>query len=145
MRYFNLIFIVFPVIIGGFIYVLFRPTHLLLFAWFDWLGLTEAIITIRKLSSPFNNHISGFILYSLPTMLWTFSFAYTVGVLWEKPDEKYFRTLALALVFFTSLFSEISQAFEILPGVFDFSDLYANIIGFFMAFIFQLLFRRFNV
>jgi hypothetical protein len=110
---------------------------------FEFFRDDELVKILRTIFIPYSKYINGFTLYSLPTMLWTFSFAYMVSVMWTKKDEEKVKIFFLILVFLVSILSEIGQAFNIVPGVFDFSDVVANIFGFGFAFLLEFFLRNF--
>jgi len=101
---------------GGMIYLAFRDESLVMFRWFDKLGLLEAIHSMRKvtLSIP----IPDFVKYCLPDGLWTVSYILMVDALVEK--HKIIWALSLPLI---AIFLEILQGFRIIEGIFDWGDL----------------------
>lgn len=95
-------------LIGGFIYIAFRSTSLLMFKWFDILGLSNAIYTIRAGVSDYKI-ASSWILYSLPDGLWTLSYIIVMAALWDFDLCKHylivflFQSLLLFLKYFRHL------------------------------------------
>lgn len=105
--------------IGGLIYIGLRDKSLLMFTWFNYLGLTEHIDTIRNI---FNSEgVYGWIKNSLPDGLWLFSYMFLVDAIWNgsKSISAYIFIYYLP---FLALMSEILQYFGLLPGVFDWMD-----------------------
>ncbi|WP_241080666.1 hypothetical protein [Natranaerofaba carboxydovora] len=45
---------VFPLIIGGLIYIGFRPDTLLMFSWFQFLGIDSVVFVLRDYLSQFD-------------------------------------------------------------------------------------------
>ena len=61
-----------PMIIGAFIYVIFREKNLIMFSWFDSLGLNGIIDYLRLNLSKYN--IPSWILFNYPDGVWIYSF-----------------------------------------------------------------------
>lgn len=101
--------------IGGMIYLAFRDESLVMFGWFNSMGLHEAIQSMRSytLSIP----IPNFVKYCLPDGLWTISYILLVDALVER--HKIIWALSLPLI---AIFLEILQGFSIIKGIFDWGD-----------------------
>ena len=122
-----------PLMLGGAIYICFRPLNLLMFDWATGFGLQDTITHIRSSTQVYQSLISDFILFSLPTMLWTFSFTYAVSVIWRGGDNKNARVFFLCMVLLVSIFGEVAQSINLIQGTYDLLDLIANVTGFFLA------------
>ena len=107
-------------LIGGFIYIAFRTTSLLMFKWFDILGLSNAIYTIRAGVSDCKI-ASSWILYSLPDGLWTLSYIIVMAALWDFDLCKHY--LIVFFIPILAIVSEVFQAFGLVHGTFDLVDL----------------------
>ncbi len=106
--------------IGGFIYIGLRDKSLLMFDWFNHLGLSQHVEIIRGV---FNSEgVYGWVKNSLPDGLWLFSYMFLVDVIWNgsKSISAYIFIYYLP---FLALMSEILQYFELVPGVFDWIDI----------------------
>lgn len=128
---------VLPLLIGGLIYVLFRPLTLKMFNWFEYIGLLGSILEMR---SDFQNYIlfPDWFYYALPDGLWTYSFTTSFILIWRHSSSlKYWLTIPLSL----SIIPEILQYFNLLTGTFDINDLFLQIFGFFLSI---LLFNKKN-
>lgn len=114
-----------PLLLGGLIYVSFRSTTLLMFDWFDHLGLSDQITYLRRQVLQYrpNNDI---IIYSLPGALWVFSF---LGFVWVYPKESRRASMFAILVAFVSIGIEIMQIFSTNLGSFCFNDLFLNLVA----------------
>lgn len=112
--------------VGGLIYIFFRTDKLLMFSWFKRLGLSNLISYIRLFSDEFI--LPEWVIYSLPNALWTYSFMFSFVLLWKNSINLY-RYIWFALVFFISVGSEIGQLLKIVPGTFDFIDLFLCLIA----------------
>lgn len=107
-------------LIGGFIYIAFRTTSLLMFKWFDILGLSDAIYTIRAGVSDYKI-ASSWVLYSLPDGLWTMSYVIVMAALWDFDYCRHY--LIVLFIPFLAIASEILQVFGLVHGTFDWVDL----------------------
>lgn len=116
--------IVLPIILGGFIYIAWRKDTLLMFSWFQHLGLGSFVFRLRVYLSPFYEHIPKFVLYCLPDGLWVYSLTFFMGWLWKNSSK-------LAFMFWASIGSvlgiggELAQSFGIVQGCFELLDLFA--------------------
>lgn len=109
---------------GGMIYVLFRPQHLLMFDWIETIGLTDGINTMRERG---NILFPEWIIYSLPDGLWIFSYSLCIGSIWEFEIKKCIP--ALLMLPAISVFDEILQSLNMVPGTFDLMDIFAYSIS----------------
>lgn len=109
--------IIIPLLIGGLIYIGFRSKSLLLFKWFSLLSLEELInlyrLNVKSIELP------GFILYSLPDGLWSYSFLEFIGLFKVK--------LLVWMVVCLIISFEFLQLFSIIEGTFCFIDLTVNV------------------
>ena len=107
-------------VVGGMIYVSFRPTSLLLFHSLDFLGLSAGVDAWRDLVSGWQPH--EFIVYSLPGGLWAAAYILlTHGLLAYQPTT--LRVGIASLIPLTGIGSELLQRWGLLPGTFDIADL----------------------
>lgn len=118
------ILIFLPILFGGLIYVLFRSTKLLMFRWFEFVGIMPLILHLRI------HHVTlpGWVLFSLPDALWVYSLTLFVGILWYNGNKK-----RLLIIFLFSLAcgagTECAQYFHLIPGYFDIIDLCFQILA----------------
>lgn len=111
-----------PVIFGGLIYLTYRTNTLLMFGWFEKIGLSDFVGFLRSNKQLQDFSIPTWIKFSLPDALWLFSFTYILLILW---DFKVNRQSLFWLLFAPTigLFSEIGQLVGIVSGTFDLIDL----------------------
>lgn len=112
--------------VGGLIYIGFRDKSLLMFTWFNHLGLTEHIGTVRNI---FNSEgVYGWVKNSLPDGLWLFSYMFLVDVIWNgsKSVTSHVFIYYLPLL---ALLSEILQYWGVVPGVFDWIDVASYLLA----------------
>lgn len=112
---------------GSLIYLLFRPTSLLMFHWADQLGVTELIVSLRK-DVHFSDGINAWVVYSLPFSLWLVSGLFFVNGVWGKSNTKG-RIFWFWSIPVLSILSELAQNLRLLPGRFDPVDLVSIIIA----------------
>lgn len=105
--------------IGGLIYIGLRDKSLLMFDWFNHLGISQYVEIFRGL---FNSEgVYGWVKNSLPDGLWLFSYMFLVDAIWNgsKSISAYIFIYYLPIL---ALVSEFSQYFGLVPGVFDWID-----------------------
>ena len=123
---FRFLLIVIPLVIGGSIYIGWRPKTLIMFSWFEFIGILDIIISFREWLSSYQ--ITDWLLYWGPNGLWTFAFTSALAFIWlhEHSNHKY---LWLGLPFIFGLTMEVGQYFNLLHGTFCFGDIVAHILG----------------
>lgn len=109
-----------PLTIGSLIYLFYRPTTLLVFKWLNFTPvLKNYIIYLRPMVFiPLND----FIIYSIPTGLWSYSAQVTILKVWEK-DHNNYKLLWILIFIVMIYFSELGQLIGLIRGTFDIKDL----------------------
>ena len=125
-----------PVFIGGFIYLTYRTENLLMFGWFEKIGLYSLIDFLRNNEFLQKMNIPNWIKYSLPDALWLFSFIYVVLTLWSFQINRH-SIFWITLVPAIGLFSELGQLFGIIPGTFDVVDLFLLVLASILPFLIE--------
>jgi len=110
-----------PLIVGIFIYFLFRGV--------PFLGL-HSVLNISK-----NNILIVFLLFNLPDGLWLYAFLSVINQIWGESKKGLFW---LITVFILTISSEFLQRLHIIPGTFDWLD----IITYSLTFLIFNLFHR---
>jgi hypothetical protein len=118
-----------PLGIGGAIYLLFRSKGILIFQIADAVGLGTGIEAARLVARPLNSYMHGFVLYSLPTALWAFSFLFCIVTIWRHHLKSAGAICIVLLTISVVIGMELAQAANLLSGRFDAADLYANVMG----------------
>lgn len=121
---------------GGLIYVVYRDKSLLMFDWFDYLGISNAVEGFRNLFQV--ESVYGWVKYSLPDGLWIFSYMFIVDAIWDK--EK--NTVSMIFLWglpIVAVLSECFQYFGLLPGVFDWMDMASYLFAIALFLIIKLL------
>lgn len=107
-------------LVGGMVYLLFRPRTLLLFAVLDKLGFGETIGRWRMAVSAVS--LPEFVLYSLPNGIWVISYVLVIdGVFSSSPVATRLRWASVIPVL--GVGSELLQGVGVMPGTFDWADL----------------------
>lgn len=114
-------------LIGSIIYILYRPTSLRMFAWFDAIGLHSCIETLRLVAVGSEKYIPEWIIKSLPFALWVSSSQFYIDAIWgdtKSLSQKFF----LWFIPVTAIGAELAQIPHWVSGMFDPKDLLAIVI-----------------
>lgn len=122
--------------IGGLIYVVYRSKSLLMFDWFNSIGLSNIIDRLRNLFQ--GDGIFGWVKYSLPDGLWIFSYLFILDAIWDG-ERNVISMIFLWGLPIVSILSEFLQLYGILPGVFDWIDLASYLLAIILFLIIKLL------
>lgn len=109
------------IVFGGCIYVLWRSESLVMFRWFDTVGLLPVIEAARSLAACFRPRLPGWFLYSVPDAAWASSGVLLFAAIWSgscHPARHFWVLLAPSL----ALAGEFAQFLRLLPGTFDMTD-----------------------
>lgn len=113
----QILHIALPLLLGGGIYLFFRPDTLLMFQWAEFLQVRSFIDSVRAIIHENGFTLPPLIIYSLPDALWAYSLVHFVRILWNKPNEWYFLAISGGIL------PELLQIPGIVPGTFDLLDL----------------------
>ncbi len=111
-----------PILIGGFMYLAWRPTTLIVFDWFDALGFSGAVQAIRAVAAPWKGIIPDWVLFSLPDALWSYAFTCGLCFVWAK-KRCWQRSFWIFVPLVLSIGIECLQVAGFLNGTFDWIDL----------------------
>ena len=111
--------------LGGLIYIIYRPTELIMFDWFQEIGIENIIKHLRLNYDDIN--IYEWIKYNLPAGLWLFSYMFIIDAIWDNDNNSKSYLLFLSITPIASILSEILQFFGLLHGTFDIKDILAYI------------------
>ncbi|OFO56675.1 hypothetical protein HMPREF3027_01520 [Porphyromonas sp. HMSC077F02] len=106
--------------VGCIIYIIFRPQSLLMFTCFDKLGITNPINYIRSIGKGY--HVLDWVKNCLPNGLWLLSYMLLTDTIWNK-ENTFSYCFFLWILPIIAICSEILQAFNLVPGVYDPLDL----------------------
>lgn len=114
------IFVLLPLLLGGFIYVGFRPKSLIMFSWFESIGIDGVIDMYRNIVS--NIKLPEFVIYSIPTGLYVFAILmYCRFVI----NNFFYQQIITFSIIFITIISEVFQDFFI-PGTSCYFDIIVN-------------------
>lgn len=108
---------------GGMVYLLFRPSWLLVFDWLEVIGIRWMIDLFRFSESI----LPEWVEYSLPDGLWVYSYTLCIGCIWNFNIKKCWPYLAV--LFAVVLTDEFLQKYHLVPGTYDFFDLLSYSTG----------------
>lgn len=131
IRNLRIVTFLFPVILGGIIYIVFRTERLIMFRWFEYLSISSEITIIQNLREVFS--FPGWFIYSLPDGLWVFSYTSISLEIWKNSITKQnsfwiFGVPAVAIA------SEVLQLFKVIPGTFDLTDIFFYVFGMILSY-----------
>ena len=118
-----------PICAGACIYLLFRGKSILIFQIAEVIGAGDGIDRARSWVRPMNSYFNGFALYSAPTALWAFSFAFCIVKIWLPKLKSLGAAVCIAITVLIALGTELAQAAGLVQGRFDLADLVANLVG----------------
>jgi hypothetical protein len=121
-------------LLGSAIYVLFRPTSLLMFHWFDVIGMTTPINIIRTWVDGSVEYMPTWFVYSLPFALWVSSYLFFVKGIWWNSTSR-FRHVWFWCIPVIAVAAELAQNISIIPGHFDRVDLVTIALGTFFGLV----------
>lgn len=106
-------------VLGGGIYLLFRPQNILMFRVVDALGLAPDINGWREVAG--SASLPEFVIYCLPNGLWTAAYILLIDGLFYRQTKRC-RLLAATVIPLIGTMAEMLQAPGWIPGTFDFGD-----------------------
>ena len=118
-------------IIGGFIYLSYRPLSLAMFRWTNTTADTHWLMSIRQVVP---QDMPDWIVYALPDGLWACSYTIFIGTIWDFNIQR--CMYLLFLIPLLGIISEFLQGCSMLPGIFDWIDLIAYTSGLIIGLIF---------
>lgn len=120
-------------VIGGLIYIIYRSESLIMFSWFDNLGLSNNISFLRELYSA--NSIYSWVKYNMPAALWLFAYLFVIDAIWEKRMTSPMYKAFFWFMPVIAVLSEVLQLINLLPGTFDIFDVCSYIVAVVIYFI----------
>ncbi len=115
-----LLHIFFPLAVGGLIYVLFRTEDLLMFRWFESVGVSGFVKAVRSSFLITDFRYPYWLVFCLPNALWIYSLTSYLILMWKDDRGKLFW---FALGPAIGIASEVMQINGLFPGTFDSMDL----------------------
>ena len=104
-----------------------------MFDWFNALGVSDLISTIRKFPL-FDAQIPLWIKYSLPDGLWVYSLTSLMIIIWRdvKSKSKYYWIASSIII---AIVIELGQYLRLIPGTYDILDIILCLIAFSLSFL----------
>lgn len=131
-KYLIILAIWLPLILGGLIYISFRPTSLIMFGWIKFFKLSFIVVSLNEFFSYFA--FPSWVIYNLPNALWTFSFTLLMIYIWRhERNTKSIFWISIPPVI--SILIEIGQGFHFINGTFDLKDLFLILIASLIPFL----------
>jgi len=117
---------------GGMVYILWRRESLLMFTWFDALGLKVLVRALRGIAAPYSHIFPPWVYFSLPQALWLFSGILFLDCIWR--DVQGWRQILWMAAFVAVAFGlELGQFSQVVPGHFDILDTILLVASFLAA------------
>lgn len=121
-----------PLILGGILYLLFRPMTIIPFSLTGQHKFQESIEVLRNSSLVIPMRIPPWVIYNLPDGLWSFAFTTAMLQHWKnKIDSVSIFWIVLTPVVGISI--ECFQKLNLIKGTFDIADIISVLIGFFLS------------
>jgi hypothetical protein len=114
-------------LLGGLTYILHRPDSLLMFRWFEAIGLDPLIRALRGSQLAGATPPSWWIA-SAPAALWLLSGLLALLAIWGREGLRH-GWLWFAAVVAAAFAGELGQAVGVVPGVFDIADLVGSVLA----------------
>lgn len=126
--------------VGGLIYLVFRTRTLVMFHFIP----NDLIMKLNHLYeySCANFQIPDFIIYNLPTSLWTISYIILMQLILEN-NVGLNRFLWIYLLPILLCLTEILQLFSFIPGTFDMLDICSYIIPMTISLLIDIRYEKF--
>lgn len=130
---FILIHVFLPIFIGASMYSLWRSGKLMVFDWYRVVGLYASVLELRGLLAGAKPLIPAPILYSLPDGLWVYSFTALMGFIWFNDSRRKAKSFWTLLPVSLAIGSEIGQFLKLIPGTFDWVDIFFYVAAWVLA------------
>ena len=125
--------------VGGLIYLIFRTRTLVMFHFIPD-NLIEELNLVHEYSCA-NFQIPNFIIYNLPTGLWTISYIILMQLILEN-NVGLHRFLWIYLLPILLCLTEILQLFSFIPGTFDIFDVCCYIVPMIISLLIDIRYEK---
>lgn len=116
------------VVLGGIIYLLFRPVEPVFFQWASHPIIDQWLKAARKVSLVHEPVIPSWIIYSLPNALWAFAYALIIARIWANSTSS-LKYIWLASIPLLVVGYELMQLAGWIPGTFCLEDVGFGLAG----------------
>jgi uncharacterized integral membrane protein len=113
--------------IGLVIYVIFRPSSILLFRLFDFCGIEPFIDFVRARCIGASRFLPIWVIYSLPEGLWLYSYLLCIRAIWLNFFNPIIYGWLLIMPLIAILLEFCQRKF--IPGTFDYNDILIILIS----------------
>lgn len=120
--------VLFPAVVGGLLYMLFREESLTIFGLVRRCGAMGALSSLREALTSTSSAAPSWVFYSLPNALWVFSFTAIQGVVWRGVKNTQSVTWLL-IPLMISVGFEFGQEAGIVPGYFSWCDVIGIVVA----------------
>jgi len=123
--------VILPLILGVFLYVLYRKGDLIIFEWLN----NSYISGLQKymgIGLKWSFKLPNWIIYSFPDGLWAYALSYTIIIVWNKSMKPVVLVLLTCLL---GVSVEIFQLLKIISGTFDLVDVALSVIAVISAYL----------
>jgi hypothetical protein len=117
-----------PLLVGGSLYVLYRPRTLVMFRWFDQLGVGPFVDRCRAAMAVPDGALPEMVVFCLPNALWLYAFVFLIGAIWQGQEKRLAR-LWIAVPVLLGLGPELGQLVGLVPGTFDILDVATSVVA----------------
>ena len=109
-------------LVGGFIYILWRPETIIFIRWLDTYGWGAPLDFFQMFGNKYYHLVPAWVVFSLPNGLWAFSYTIIILHLWWNHNSpvKYFWFISIPVV---GMGYETMQYLKVIPGTFCVEDL----------------------
>ena len=123
-----------PITFGAIVYVAFRSSTLLVFAWLDAVHLLPVAADLRAAAAVVRRGIPAWGLFSVPDGLWVYATTAAMRLVWRNDPDAGAAIAWSASAFVLATAAELGQALHVIPGVFDPNDVTAYVVATALAF-----------
>jgi hypothetical protein len=116
------IHVICPLIIGGLLYLGWRPPTLLIHRLVRVAGFARTLDGLQSMAAALPR-IPSLVALSLPDALWSYSLVAHFGRLWTRDEHRVSRVVWVSIAVAIAIGSELGQLAGFVPGVFDVVDL----------------------
>ena len=111
----------FPLLLGGLIYVGWRDQNLPMFRWFDLVGLGPLVQQLRVATAPLKDRLPFWFRFSLPDAMWVYALTAFMMLVWKEASSR-MKVLWISMGLLLGAGSELGQLAGYVPGRFDIFD-----------------------
>lgn len=129
---FFLVHVLLPIVVGGLIYTFWRKPTLLVFSWYDFVGLNELVACVRNGAQSLYSSLPAWFLFCLPDGLWVYSMTTFMAGLWVNTPKPYLL-FWVSLAPIMAIGGELGQFLGFVQGTFDTTDILFYFAGLIIA------------